>query len=396
VWKTLLLVPEGYGGSETFMLDVSSPFGSNALADPPATVQWHTNYGSQKETYDSVLGQTISLPAFFMNKTASLNDYRVIFTSGYPVTTGSTTQGRSLITASAADGTVKTNSTLAPVASCSQEYTNLTDVATARDFAKEQDNKLIAAYFGDTAGREWRYMLNGTPIADMDFGCNHPLHFSPTVVQLDRDSTTTSYAHEIYPVQVTNSNLDFDTTALPPSKMVFWKEKAATDVNGIITSVEKDTSWGNSGKIELTVGVDSEICGVTAMDADGVITCTTSMPLNARPTATPLGILKSDASGFQVYTMWYAPAPDGCTKGKTYFTVHEMSAGAIEQRVGALVASEPVTSPVVMRGQIWLFGAGGAYNITSVSPDGVVAGLAQPPGTGTAQFTRLNWTEVLD
>jgi hypothetical protein len=331
-----------------------------------------------------------------MNKTASLDDYRIIMTSGYPVTTGSTTQGRALLTSLARNGTVVTNNALAPADTCSQEYTNLTDVATARDFAKDQDNKLVAAYFGDTAGREWRYQLGGVPGAAMDFGCNHPLHFAPTVVQLDRDSTVTSHAHEIYPVQVTNSNLDLDTTNLPPSKIVFWKEKAETDTNGAITSVAVDSAWGTGGKIELTVGNNNEICGTTHMDTNGAITCTEAMPLNARPTATPIGILLSDASGFEVYTMWYAPAPDGCTKGKTYFTVHKMTAGKVEQRVGAMVASEPVTSPVIMRGQVMIFGAGGAYNITAATPDSVTAGVAQPPASTSGSFVRLNWMEVLE
>jgi hypothetical protein len=144
--------------------------------------------------------------------------------------------------------------------------------------------------------------------------------------------------------------------------------------------------------------VDSQICGVTQVDAQGHVTCMTSMPTTARPTATPLGLLKSDASGFQVFTMWYAPSQDGCTRGETYFTIHEaLAGGAVTEKVGAMVAAEPVTSPVVMHGQIMLFGAGGAYNITSLSPSTVSAGLAiPPPAPGTsAAFLRYNWSEIL-
>jgi hypothetical protein len=149
--------------------------------------------------------------------------------------------------------------------------------------------------------------------------------------------------------------------------------------------------------ITLRVGQNSEICGETGpLDESGHITCDKPMPLGARPTATPIGILKHDATGFQVFTMWYAPAADGCDKGKTYFTIHEVSNGAVSQRVGALVAFEPVTSPVVLRGQIMIFGANGAYNISGLSPDGVTPGLAQPPGSGDAQYMRLNWTELLE
>jgi hypothetical protein len=61
VWKTLLIMPEGYGGGETFVLDVTAPFGPSGLADPPVRVQWHTGYGPSAATYDTWLGNTISL-----------------------------------------------------------------------------------------------------------------------------------------------------------------------------------------------------------------------------------------------------------------------------------------------------------------------------------------------
>lgn len=399
VWKTLLVQTEGYGGTQSFVLDVTAPFTSSGLADPPIGVQWHTAFAASKDAYNTDLGQTISLPAFLFNKTSSLDDYRLIFTSGYTMTAGNTTQGRVLLTSQVRDGTVVTQNTLSPNPACTVEYTNLTDVATARDFAQSQDDKLIAGYFGDTHGRLWRQTLGGTPSIAMDFTCNHPLHFAPTVVQLDRDSLVSGHAHEIYPVQVTNSNLDFDTSAFPPSKMVFWKEVASTDQNGAIVGVSRDLTWGNNGEIDLTVGVDSQICGVTASDAQGHVTCTTSMPSNARPTATPLGLLKSDASGFQVFTMWYVPPPDSCTKGQTYFTIHQaLAGGSVTQMVGAAVAAEPVTSPVVMRGQIMLFGAGGAYNITGLDRSTISSGLAIPPsntGDNPGDFLRINWNEVL-
>jgi hypothetical protein len=400
IWKTLLLQTEGYGGNRSFVLDVTAPFSATGIADPPVQVQWHTDYSASASTYGTALGETISLPAFLFNKTSTLDDFRLIFTSGYPPTVGSsTTQGRQLITAAARNGTIVTQNALTPNSACTIEYTNLTDVATARDFARNQNDKILAGYFGDTHGQLWRYTLGGPPTVAMDFTCNHPLHFAPTVVQLDRDSLSSGHAHEIYPVQVTNSNLDFDTIALPPSKMIFWKDVATTDDGGNITGVSRDLTWNNNvGKIELTVGVDSQICGVTQVDAQGHVTCQTSMPITARPTATPLGLLKSDASGFQVFTMWYAPSQDSCTRGETYFTIHEaLAGGTVTEKVGAMVAAEPVTSPVVMHGQILLFGAGGAYNITGLSPSTVSAGLAiPPPATGSGDgFLRYNWTEIL-
>jgi len=52
---------------------------------------------------------------------------------------------------------------------------------------------------------------------------------------------------------------------------------------------------------------------------------------------------------------------------------------------------------VVMHGKILLFGAGGAYDITALSPSTVSAGLAIPPNqnANNNEFLRYNWTEVM-
>jgi hypothetical protein len=344
-----------------------------------------------------LLGNTISLPAFFLNRTTAMDDYRVVFASGYSVTDGSTTQGRSLVTASAVTGNIVSTNAVTPAATCAQEYTALTDVATARDFAKGQDNKLIAGYLGDTSGQLFRFLLGSGTSVDQSFGCDHPLHFSPTVVQLDRDSYTSAFAHQIFPVQVTNSNLDIETAALPASKMVFWKENVQTDSFGNLGSVTKDTTWGNGGQITLTVGNDNEICGVTQVDPDGKVSCTGSLPAGARPTSTPVGLLLADGSGFEVMTMWYVFSPDGCTRGQTYFTIHRISAtGTVSQRLGVSVANEPVTSPVILGGRVFIFGSSGATEISSLVPDTISVGRATPPNAGAGLYRRFSWSEVLE
>jgi len=398
VWKTLLIMPEGYGGSDTFMLDITNPFGSNGLNDPPFTVQWHTGYGASANTYTNVLGDTISLPAFLLNKTTSLNDYRIIFSSGYAVTDGSTTQGRTLVTASAITGTVIATNSVSPGATCAQDYTALTDVATARDFAKGQNDKLIAAYFGDTAGQLWRYTLASGLSLAYSFTCNQPLHFSPTVVQLDRDSVSSSHAHEIYLVQVTNSNFDLDTVNFPASQMIFAKELAQADSNGNITGVVKDTSWGSGGQIALTTGTN-QICGATHV-SNGTVICDTILPANARPTSTPLGILKADGNGFQVVTMWYAPPSNVCDDGQTFLTIHQMASNAVTQRLGYTIPKllkNPATSPVIIGGHVYVFGgAGGSTDVTPFLPDTIAAGSAVQASPYSGQFARFNWTEVLE
>jgi len=88
-WKTLLVMPEGYGGAETFMLDVTNPFGTNALNTLPSKCNGTPGLAQRGHLQPS-LGATRSLCLRSVNKTTSLNDYRLIFSSGYAVSDGST------------------------------------------------------------------------------------------------------------------------------------------------------------------------------------------------------------------------------------------------------------------------------------------------------------------
>jgi hypothetical protein len=270
-------------------------------------------------------------------------------------------------------------------------------VATARDFAKSQNDKIIAAYFGDTSGQLWRYTLAGGLTLAYNLTCNQPLHFSPTVVQLDRDSVASSHAHEIYLVQTTNSNLDLDTVSLPASQMIFAKELAQADSNGNITGVVKDTTWGTAGQIVLTTGTN-KICGVTHLATDGSVVCDSQLPTNARPTSTPLGILKADGNGFEVVTMWYAAPSNVCAVGQTYLTIHQMASNAVSQRLGYLVQStNPATSPVIIGGRVYVFGGTTTFDdVTPFLPDAISAGSAVQASPYSGQFSRYNWTEVLE
>jgi len=386
VWKTLLMMPAGYGENESFVLDITAPFSSAGVADPPVTMKWHTE-STSAGVYEGALGLTISVPAFFLNKTTGLDDFRVIFGSGYPVDPSSTTQGRQVVTASAATGTVIETRSVSPNSSCALDLALLGDVATARDFAAGQDNKLLAAYLGDTHGRLWRSRV-GIPLAQVaDLDCNHPLVFSPAVVQLDRDDPA-NHARDIYLVQVTNSALDDETRTFPPSKIVLIKEKA--DAAGVVTT---DSTFGTAGKVVLTVGVDNQICGVTGTNG----ACTTPMPAGARPTGTPIAILRRDGSGFIIMALWYTPAPNGCGKGTTYLTIHQVLADAVSQRLGLVVGNEPVISPVIVGGKVVVVGSAGATNISSSLGVTLTPGTSAPT-TGARQgaYGVVGWTELVD
>ncbi|HEY4186374.1 MAG TPA: PilC/PilY family type IV pilus protein, partial [Polyangia bacterium] len=313
VWKTELVMTDGFGGSEAFALDITDP-----TASPPFQVMWSTSNASGKSTYDAALGLTISVPAFYLNKTDGLDDYRLLLASGYRTdgTSAGQGQGLSLLSINGVSGNIVTRAAVSPPgASCTQEYTMLTDVATAKDYSRnlatgvDERQKLLAAYAGDTWGNLWRFDGGATPHVVTSLGCANPLHFTPTVVQLDRDDPT-NHPHEIYLVQVTNSPMDGATQALGPSEMIFMRD--LVDANG---GVYADPSFGTNGQIVLSVGNTTSMCAVT--DASGS-NCLVNMPATARPMSTPLAVLKQDGSGFLALSTWYVPADSGCGKGATY------------------------------------------------------------------------------
>jgi hypothetical protein len=403
-WKTILVMGEGPGGNKEFMLDITDPTDASGVASPPVKMMWHTGYvPSAIATYDQSMGQTFSVPGFYYGKNSTYDDQRIVFGSGYAVDTTGTkpNQGRVLVNANAFTGAVIDTDVVTPAAACGRDYSLLTDVATSKDYYVNESGQLLAAYFGDTFGNLWRYvpqvggsnftLANGNVSLVSDFTCNHPLHFSPTVVQLDRDDPM-NHPREIYLVQVTNSALDRQTDypTFPASQLVIRKDVAAPNGN-----VAADNSWGNPGTpgaIVFTAGGS----GLCADLAGGV--CKSALPPDARPASTPSAILKSDGTGFQIFTLWYRPAPDGCTKGATYFTLHEISvAGSVVQKAGFKIADEPVTSTILVGGRLFYIDSQkGAVDLTAQINQKFTQGGAISATTrnGGLRFQMTGWQEL--
>jgi hypothetical protein len=217
------------------------------------------------------------------------------------------------------------------------------------------------------------------------FTCQQPIHYAPAIVQLDRDSAA-SHSGEIYIVQVTNSALDDETKAYPPSKMIIRRDLASAP--GVVSD---DATFP---KITLTAGVAAQLCG--EMNAAGT-SCMAALPATARPNATPMAVLKKDGSGFQVIGTWFQPAVDSCTDGATYLTIHEFTVtGGVTQRFGMKLASEPVTSAVFAGGKLMFVKQGGVIDLTAMLPAGLTwtpGGNSGPPG-GNERLRVLGWTEV--
>lgn len=383
VWKTLLVMNEGYGGAGMFVLDISNPLNEIGFSEPPVMPLWHSQDSSLATSYDKWVGQTISVPGFYFNRTDTMDDHRLVFASGYKTDASSSTQGRRILSASVRSGEILDSQPATNGSSCTQEFTILSDVATAKNFGKSESGRLRAAYVGDTWGTLWRY--DAATISKVaGFGCDHPLHFAPTVVQLDRDDPSNNEG-QAYLVQVTNSALDNDTFGFPESKLVIMKE--VTDDQGQAVA---DSKFGGTGAIEMKVG-SQELCAVTNKSGG----CEALMPVTARPTSTPLAILKKDGSGFQMMSMWYAPDGTGCGKGTTWLNLHEVVGESVNQIQGLKVADEPVTSPVVAGGRILIVGSNGTVDIAADIEASLSTGTASPVSSvGSGIYNLLGWMEL--
>jgi hypothetical protein len=390
VWKTTLAMTEGWGGNGLFMLDVTNPLPASG---PPFHLLWSSSASNRASSYASALGLTVSVPAFTFIPGAGMNDHRLLLASGYPVDESSSTQGRSLVSASVQDGRLMTEQRITPSGgACPQEYTLLTDVATARLHMRDASGtangrkQLLAGYFGDTWGNLWRYSpaSGGTQLVSA-FGCDHPLHFSPTVVQLDADDPTNGNAGQVYLVQVTNSTLDRETEGYPASRMVILKEV----VNGAGTP-SIDSSFGSNGQVVLTGSNPRQLCAVSNISGDS---CLTALPATARPLATPTGLIKPDGTGFVLLSNWYVPAGDGCGKGATYLQIHDVSGSTVSLKQALRIADEPVVNPIIVNGLLMISASGGPLAVGG----GVtlkVESATQPLSNVGDPFQLSNWVEI--
>ena len=338
--------------------------------------------------YDRALGLTVSVPAFTFHRTDGNDDYRLLLASGYKVDEGSTTQGRTFLSVSVRTGAVMDEEVLPGSGSCPQEYTLIADVATSR---KQFLNNLgqfdgrkefLTAYVGDTWGKLWRYGPDSELIRDL--GCDQPIYFSPTVVQLDADDPTNTNGGDTYLVQVTNSALDDDTRHFGPSRMLIIKETNSSGRPAL------DTTFGDGGIITLAADDPTVMCGESDLSGS---TCYTPLPTGARPLSTPMAVPKADGTGFFILSNWYVPSFGGCGKGSTYFQVHDFSGNTPRLRQAIKVADEPVLSPVVVGGKLMISSSGGPTIIQGSVTTNVISTKAADTSVGDI-FEMGGWNEV--
>jgi hypothetical protein len=371
-WRTVLVMGEGFGGSDAFALDITSPFARSGVADPPIRQLWHSGLVADSKNYDAHMGFAVSVPAVAYKASTNKDDYRTIFASGYRIDKAKAGQGRSVVVAAASTGKFLESYQTSPWGSCAQEYALLADVATSR----QSDSSLLGAYVGDTWGNLWRYSSNGTFGQRLSLGCQMPLHYAPTIARFD---------NQTYVIQVTNSSLDEETLDLPPSQLIVTRDDA--DTNGVLTPAK----LAGVERVVRTAGAD--ICAVSSKTA-----CTLVLPKTARPAGTPVAVpLAAPDRGFLIFSLWYEPALRGCGKGASYVTVHELKVddGKLNQIVGTRLASEAVLGLAFAGTNV--FAATSAGLVSVGSGLGSISVQPGPPPTttgGADRFRVSSWIEL--
>jgi hypothetical protein len=427
-WKTVLIMSEGPGGNHPFALDITDPFASGSAALTDASLLWHVPYKGAAGISISDLGETDSVPAFTYRQTVDQNDYRVLMASGYPYPSGSSTTTKLVEATAWAGDTPSTTggATISGSGSCAgttgQEFAVLADVAVARDYTKNGNQNMLAAYVADTWGTVRQYAPTYSPVLHdiITLGCQHPLHFSPAVVQLNRNDQSLTADTSIFLAQVSNSILDPITVAysasankFPASKLVVAK---LTTIGNNPPAL--DATFGTSGLIQLSADASSaanKVCGVATTIKTSVATDCGSggswLPNNARPTGTPVAVLLTGGTGFQgfqLFTTWYTPpaanwdnCPGSSTNGNSYITLHEFHAdGTWAQIAGLQLQHQYVTGVQFVGTTLFITGGDGTNPQTPQTFNlGQTFSITSPlglGGTASERFVRTDWTERLD
>jgi hypothetical protein len=426
-WRTVLVMGEGPGGNHPFALDITDPVESGNATLGDASLLWHVGYKNAAGILAANLGETDSTAAFAFHRTSAETDNRVLMASGYPLSgTSNTTK---LIDAMILDGstpsTAGSGATIGGSGSCDgstgQEFAVLTDVAVARDNfhngASPADQNLLAAYVGDTWGTLHQYAPSFSPALDkggapMALGCNQPLHFSPAVVQLNRNNSNNP-DNSVYLAQVTNSILDAVTvgSSFPASMLVIGKE---TSIGSAPPAL--DQTFGTSGLIKLAAdtsqGTTNRLCGVTTVvKTSSASDCGTGgswLPSTARPTGTPVAVVRTDGTGFQLYTTWYDPpkanwdtCPESATSGNSYVTLHEfLSNGTWAQIAGREYPHQYVTGVQFVGSTLFI-----TFGTNATTPNPTTDNFGQTFSAVTPQslsalsgdrFIKTAWSERMD
>ena len=236
------------------------------------------------------------------------------------------------------------------------------------------------------------------------------------MVQLDRvgqNGNPNGSDNSVYLAQVTNSVLDPVTVAYsaayPASKLVVAKLSTIGNNPPAL-----DATFGSGGSVQLSADaplIANRLCGVTTAGKTSAATdCGNGgswLPNSARPTGTPVAVIRSDGTGFQILTTWYDPpaanwdnCPDSSTNGNSYVTLHEfLSNGTWAQLYGLQIQHQYVTGVQFVGTTLFITAGDGTSPFTppggNLGQNFISANQSHQSLSGD-RFIKTAWTERLD
>ncbi|MGA1794782.1 MAG: PilC/PilY family type IV pilus protein [bacterium] len=299
-WKTALVCGEGPGGYSYFALDVThpSPTDSGYDASAPFSVLWHSYSKGLSETYDPILGETWSTPAFGMVNDSGNPLFLVFAGSGYDDLASGDPEG---ITYSG----IKFDSAFGQDGRCVFSK-NVGAAATIVDHGLVADavcSKIglytTDAYAVDTAGKIWHANTEDSPAGWTmttlhDAGVDQPFFYSPAVLQTGTvDSPCTVIAA---------GSGTFDDPDI--------NQPGSTFVSTLyLFQLDSDDNIADSDVIPFTTLV---------MDPN----TNTTFPARSRINSSPVIIQNENSSRNEtVFLVYVPPEETGCDFGDTYLVV---------------------------------------------------------------------------
>jgi len=299
-WKTVLVCGEGPGGYHYFALDVTHPSPTDTLynASAPFSVLWHTRSTGLTGTYDRILGETWSTPAFGMVNDSGNPLFLVFAGSGYddltsPDAEGITYTGIKFDAAPGQDGRCIFSKNVESAAT-------IVDHGLVADAVCSKYNVYTTdAYAVDTAGKIWHANTEGTYSGwEMtilyDAGVGQPFFYSPAVLQTGSDESPCT-------LMVAGSGTFDDPDINQPG---------STFISTLyLLQLDSSDSIADSIKIPFTSLI---------MDPN----TNTAFPARSRLNSSPVIIQNENSSQNEtVFLVYVPPEETGCDFGDTYLVV---------------------------------------------------------------------------
>jgi hypothetical protein len=304
VWKTVLVSGEGPGGYNYFALDVThpSPGDPGYLANAPFSVLWHTADIIHNASYNPILGESWSTPAFgkiTYDDGGPVSKYVTFIGSGYDDPSSGDAEGTTFMAIKFDTGVENGQIIFSHDIGAAS---TIVDHALVADAVCYENNGVITdTYIVDTAGQIRHIDTSGNPSGwamnvVYDASVNQPFFYSPAVLQLGSGASSKTL--------IVAGSGTYDDPNINQSGSTFSTKL-------YLLLFDSNHFLVHSDVIPLT---DLVIEPISA-----------NFPLRSRITCSPV-IIKNDLS-YQYEALFLAYVPplnNNCDIGKTYLIVYKL------------------------------------------------------------------------